>query len=301
MHPTGSFCYTVCEKARAMLDKPTVDAKYNDSFILRNFVTPAMADVFAHLNLTYDNPVVIRHQVDVVAGTPYYQLPPSVQEIWWVVILDDNGNIFADAYPRGTHHPRGRGWAIEGNLLVFDPIPDASLTCHLFYVPRGEYLLHYGTGTLAVDADDVLNTFTLMNTPTLGMIDRRVNAYAGQTLRLLPASPAPIEERIIATHTYGTSVWTVTTRVPFTETAEGSVLYEIAPPCSEGWWEAIAAATAKKLGVPCGISMKQMQSIEMQFRRAVKTIGDNVSNLQLRTGKAFDPDTLDNSLHRWLP
>jgi hypothetical protein len=68
---------------------------------------------------------------------------------------------------------------------------------------------------------------------------------------------------------------------------------------SESLVEAIAIASALKLGAWRKISQAQNQLLTQQYRAAIKTIGDNLANMNLRTGKGWSKDTRDNP--RWRP
>ena len=63
--------------------------------------------------------------------------------------------------------------------------------------------------------------------------------------------------------------------------------------------EAVALACALKLGAWRKISGVHAQMLQVQYKSAIKTIGDNLANMQLRNGKAWWKDTRDNP--RWYP
>lgn len=284
MHDGGSFLRTVIDRIRGYLDDPDLDAKYDDAFIVRHVIGPCMTDVISRLNHNWDNPVVVRHLASVCAGQAYYQLPPSIGEVWRVCTTDDSGNVLEDWRPRGEWNPRGPMWSIEGNLLSFRPLPQSDVCLEVFYVPNGDVSPHMGTGTW--DAES--GRFT-MGGVTLGSIDRRPNAYAGQVLRLLP-SEGWVEERVTAVHDVANGV--LVPRVPF-HRASGPVPYEVAPIGAQPLYEAISAAGALKLGAYRKISGPHHQMILRQYQSAIKTVGDNLSNMQMRTAKAWDRKTVD--------
>lgn len=298
---------------RFYCDVPTTDAKYKDAFMVQHLIYPVMVDVLARLNLNQDNPITIRHSVALDSDTEYYLLPPNVQEIWRLAVLDSNGRITKEAYPRGVFNPSGPGWSIQGNVLQMLPKPTADETVDIWYIPSGDVLCHYGTGSLRN------KVFTLASAPTYGLVDRRPNAYAGAILRLLPSSGA-IQERII--ESYDVDSRTVTVRVPFTLDASGgsssssgagssesssssggfsdTYVYEIAPCASQPMYEAISLGCALKLGAATGASEKKIAFLEKEYMKAMKTIKDNLANLQMRNGKAFDRDTVDHPANRFL-
>jgi hypothetical protein len=288
MHSTGSFLYTVLERIRGYLDDPDFDAKYDNDFLIRHIISPTMVDVLSRINMNRDDPVVLRHEFTPSSTVEYYQLPPSVGEIWRVSRRDSDGNIIDDMKPRSEFHPEGVGWAIEGNCLRFDPkLSDNTWT--VYYVPSGDVMPHYSAdgGTMAADR----KTFTLDTTPNLGSLDRRENSYAGQILRVIPSS-GMVEERVIASHDVDTNE--VVTRTAFTTVLSENVQYEIAPIRMQSLYEAIAAGSSLKLGAYRKISNSHHQMILQQYRSAIKTATDNLANLQMRTGKSWMKKTVDN-------
>lgn len=288
MHSTGSFLYTVLERIRGYLDDPDFDAKYNNDFLIRHIISPTMVDVLSRINMNLDNPVVMRLDIEVDKNTEYYQLPPSIGEVWRVCRRDTNGDIIEDFKPRNEFHPSGPGWALEGNTLRFeDEMPADTWT--IYYVPSGDIMPHYSTdgGTMRGDR----KTFVMDTTPNLGELDRRENSYAGQILRVIPAT-GMIEERVIASHDVDLSE--VTTRTEFSTPLTTGVRYEIAPIRMQSLYEAISAGSALKLGAYRKITGNHYQMVLQQYRSAIKTATDNVANMQMRTGKSFMKKTVDN-------
>ena len=292
MHSTNSFIYTVIERIRGYLDDPDLDAKYTDDFLIRHIIMPSMTNVMARINNSLSNSVVSKLLIPTVANTQYYQLPPTVGEIWNVAAYEtDTGNITTDFVPRGHWNPRGPNWALEGNLLSIRPIPQEGQDLYIFYTHTGDLLLHYGAGTL----DSDLTTFTLSTSPTLGAIDKRANAYAGSILRLLSGNE--IEERVVESSTANeyTGSIELTVRVPFDHNSAGSVTYEVAPISSQALYEAVAASGALKLASYKKITGTHFQMIQLQYKDAMKTAADHYANMQMRMPKHLDKDTIDNS------
>ena len=287
MHSTGSFLYTVLERLRGYLDDPDFDAKYDNDFLIRHIISPTMVDVLSRVNLNMDNPVVMRFDFNPESTTEYYQLPPSVGEVWRICRRNENGDIIEDFKPRSEFHPNGVGWALEGNTVRFDP-KLATNTWTIYYVPSGDIMPHYATSG-AMQGDQ--STFTLDSTPTLGALDRRENSYAGQILRILPDT-GMIEERVITSH--DVELGQVVTRIPFNSTLNENVKYEIAPIGMQSMYEAISAGSAMKLGAYRKITGSHYQMILQQYRSSIKTATDNLANLQMRTGKSWQKKTVDN-------
>lgn len=285
VHDGGSFLRIVIDRIRGYLDDPDLDAKYSDDFIVRHVIGPCLADVVSRLNMNWDNPVLVRHVADLQKDCVYYQLPPSIGEIHRICTLDEQHNVVDDWKPRGEWNPRGPLWSIEGNLLSFRPKIREDVCLEIFYVPTGDVSPHMGTGTW--DADN--KQFTFGSTPTLGQIDRRPNAYAGQIIRILADSY--VEERVIGVHDVVHGV--VKPRYAFHHES-GDYAYEIAPIGAQSLYEAIAAAGSLKLGTYRKISQTHYRMILSQYQSAIKTVGDNLSNLQMRTGKSWQTHTVDS-------
>lgn len=296
MHSTNSYLYTLLERIRAYLDEPSLDAKYTGDYIIRHIICPVQMDVLSRLWLTQGSPVILTYDITVEDDVDHYVLPPCVQQVLRLVVVDTDGVPISDVIPRSIFHQSGSGWAIEGTpgalMLRIEGSDPRAETLQIWYVSNGDILPHYGTGTLA----DVSGTdrVTLTASPTLGALDRRPNAYAGQVLRILSASPAPIEERPITTSYYSGGSWYAEVRRPFVHTSDGSVTYEIAPAGSQALYEAIAAASAIKLGVGRKISQRHRDELNLQYRAALKTIGDSLTNMQGRLPHHFDRNTVDN-------
>jgi hypothetical protein len=331
MDDTRSFIKTVIARIRGYLDDPDFDAKYTDQFLVKHVVMPCLVDVWSRVSLSADNPVMLDFNLTFVENQECYVLPPCVGEIHEIVQytgLDgrqlSNGLITDDLRPSHPQSRTGPVWMIEGNMICFRPFPqnldsggNTNLTWTVRYTTNGDMMPFY-SGLSAYGSLDNTNktTFTFSaNTPELGLIDTRPSAYVGQFLRLLstndPNLPVGrrqdvVEERVITA--YDPNTRTVTVARPFTVggnatgypvSPTSSFLYEICPPQSQGMVEAIAIAAALKLGAWRKISQAQNQLLTQQYRSAIKTIGDNLANMNLRTGKGWSKDTRDNP--RWRP
>ena len=86
-------------------------------------------------------------------------------------------------------------------------------------------------------------------------------------------------------------------RVPFDTSAYGSktdIHYEIVPQGFQSLMQCISSAAAINLGVMKDVTNKKMQYLHVEYRKALKTIGDNLSYMQMRKGKSFQKYTGDN-------
>ena len=307
MHSTNSFIYTVIERIRGYLDDPDLDAKYSDDFLLRHIVMPSMSNVLSRINNSLSNPVVSRLRLSLVADQQYYQLPPTVGEIWNVCVYDaDTGKITEDFVPRGHWNPRGVNWSIEGNQLSVKPIPQKAKDIDIFYTHTGDLLLHDGTTSAGFELDESdegeKKVLSLDVSPTIGAIDKRPNAYAGSMLRVLSGNV--IEELVIESSSSdaNSSEIKVTTRTPAVyHDSDSTITYEIAPVGFQPLYEAISASGALKLASYKKITGVHFQMIQMQYKDALKTAADHYSNMQMRMPKHWDKDTMDNSDNHLLP
>jgi hypothetical protein len=316
MDPTGSFLKTVIERVRGYLDDGDFDAKYTDQFLVNHVVMPALVDVWSRVSMNADNPVLLSYDITLVANQECYVIPPCIGEVHEIVQFTGiNGTQTSDGVPTADLYPRhrmsvgGQNWALEGNMICFRPFPQGTggnLTWTIRYTTNGDMMPHYCA--LTTSSGGTLTTSTTFTLPStvgtggLGQIDIRENAYAGQVLRLLNKSAGFTvrEERVIESYNPATRVCTL--RRPFTTNTAGEssyYAYEICPPQSQGMVEAVSLACSMKLGAWRKIAQSHVQMLNMQYRSAIKTIGDNLANMQMRTGKSWAKDTRDNP--QWYP
>lgn len=303
MDSTGGFLATVIERTRAYLDDASLDAKYDDNFLVRNIITPTFASVASRINNSTTNAISTWIPFPLTKGLAYYQIPPCVGEVWRLAMRNDDDWVSREAMPRTEWHYRGPNWKVEGNMLVFTPTPDQDYDdLELQFMHNGEiqpFRLTSATLSAPSGSLDTL-TFPLSTTPGVGTIDRRDNSYLGCVVRLLTTTGV-IEERIISTWTKDSTNWKIVVRRPFTSNySAGTVAnVEIAPFGLDSLYEAVAVGGAIKFGVYKKISTSHFQMLQMQYRDAMKTAMDHFSNKQMRTGKYFERSTADNSLNDW--
>lgn len=293
MQSTNSMLHTILTRSRMLLDEEVVAAKYSDDFFVRHLLTSAQVDVLSRINNTYSNPVVIRYAVTITSEEEYYVLPPSIQEIWMIAVLDDDQLLpIMELSTRSFWNSAGPGWQIEGNLLSLRPKVEASKDVHIFYVPNGDCMPHYSSEGGSLDATKKIVTLDL--TPDTGVLDQRVNAYAGMMLRILPTDDSPVEQQPIESMAWSGSAWTVTVRVAYTYASAGSIGYEVVPMGMESMADAISARCAMKLGQMRSVSEKKMRYMKEAYQGAIKTLGDNFTHMNLRRGKYYEKDTFSN-------
>lgn len=124
MDSSGGFIATVIERTRAYLDDASLDAKYDDNYLVRNIISPAFASVASRINNSTTNSISVWIPFPIQKGKPYYQLPPCVGEVWRIGTRTQDEWVNQEAMPRTEWHYRGPNWKVEGNMIVFSPTPD---------------------------------------------------------------------------------------------------------------------------------------------------------------------------------
>lgn len=288
MHSSGAFLNSVLERARSLIEEPVVESQYNDSFLARQVIPPEYAIVLGALSLGMDNPIVMRLTVTITSGTAYWRLPPCVRQVWRLALVPVSGspNLIKDFWPRGEDHPFGPGWRIEGREIVFDPPVTSDQTWSVWFVPSADVIPHVGTGTIQASGSEVV----LSAAPSLGILDRRDQAYMGCTIRVLGTTTH--EERVIQEYNPTTRVATL--RSALTANTSGTATYEVAPLGWAALWDAVAIRTAIRLGAMRNASEKKLAVLEGLYNRALKAARDQLGNMQGRRTKGFERRSMDH-------
>jgi hypothetical protein len=289
MHSTGSIIKTYCEKVRHYLDDPDIDAKYDDNYLVRFFLSSAMTDVLSRVSMMSDAQVVLPLTINVAAGTQYYRLPPMVRQVLRVGVINTTSGAFIEDYhPRSEFNVYGPGWSLEGNLISFKPYPTEAKAYTILYVPSGDVAVHYESG-----AHGVINangTFTLHSSGSLlGSLDKRENAYVGCYVRIFGTNIT--DECMVSAYDATTRVCTLRTAAT---NAAGSYSYEVIPFLLEPLIDAVSISAAMRAGVGRKINQTHMQALMISYRQAIKTAHDTLGNMNSRTGKRFTGGTVDN-------
>ncbi len=293
------------DRVRSYIDDPTVNAKYSNNYLLSNIITPEMINVVSRINLTAGNPMLLTHDITLVEDQPRYVLPPGIGEIYRVGKLNDSGRVEYDFKPRGEHHPRGPVWSLDGNTINFRPYPDANdagETITIFYIPNGDFQMHYSdSGGQRNSGTTFTLSDTLAATGDIGYRDYREQAYAGAILRVWKRTDNNIiEERVIRSYNHATRMATVDTAFVNISVNNSGYRYEVIPQMATSLASAISSSAAVQLGTIRNISQKQMNFLLLQHKTNMKTILDNRSNIQNRTGKMYQKRTVDNVNDAWM-
>lgn len=289
MHSSHSILQTIVERARMITDDPDQDSKYTNQMLTTQVVGPAYAEVLARLSMNSACPILIHTTMEMEEDTECYTLPPNIQEVIRVATYDDTGRVTAEWMPRNEFaaDQYRQGWTLQGNMICFRPYPGGSEEFSVLHTSNGNVLAHLAT-------DGNLLTSTTLDivggAVSLGLVDRRANAYCGCVLRIITSTV--VEERTITA--YNSSTGVVTVRLPFTISTGSGKTYEIIPQGSENIMEAVAMRSALKLGVIRKASDSHQRQIQIEYMAALKTVHDNLANMQGREGKFWILSTVDN-------
>lgn len=295
MHTSGSILRTIIEQVRVLLDLPTVDAKYSDNYMVSNLIGSSVVHILARLHMTNQAPYIFRLPITIVEGQTSYELPPNIQEVLRVAGVDDQGAIVYDPRPGHTREWGGEVWRLTGAPGAYSVEMGPELmkqeTATVYYVANGDMVPHLGTGSIA--ASGTKHVLTLATSPTLGLVDRRPNAMQGMILRILPSGTATqIESRVIESQVVSSGAWKVTVPAFSGQTPPvASIEYEVVPMGFYALVDAVAADIAYKLGNKA--TRGQLDNLMLQYKKAMKTIGDMMTNVQMREGTSWHRNTVD--------
>lgn len=281
-----SYIYTILERLRTYLDEPSLQAKYSNDYLVKHVMAPSQADVLSRLHLTSQAPIILRHTVQGDGETTRFTLPPLIQEVRRVGVLDTNTNeIVSDVWRRDLRSRTGWVWRLEGGPgvwdLVFQEPLSGECSVEIWYTPTAEFTPVYGTATFS---EKPTRTFTLLSA-SLGYLDRRNNAYGGAIFRWLPDpslhGSEPILESSIESSSFSGGTHTVTlhrTMNPDADTGE-TRNFEIVAPTTASICEAVATRAALKMSLIKKMTQAQMAMLRNEYLSSLKTAGDQMTYL----------------------
>lgn len=290
MHSSQSFLKTVVQRVRQLVDEPEVSAKYPDDRLMSDVIVPCMVEVWSRLTLSDGAPPILTMDLDIAANVTRYQLPPGVAEVIRIGQKDEDGRQIRDWRPQGIYAPWGPGWRLERNVVVFEPETTVVLDWTVDYIPSGDILAHYSES-----GGEILTTTTvkLASSPSLGMLDRRDNAYGGMMLRMIPTSGV-IEERLVSAYDASTRVATLHVALDHGSVGTGKA-YEVVPwTWSQAVWDAVAARSALRVATFRRAGNNVMQQLTIEYNRTLKTAFDLFNHVQNRSPKHYDRNTVDS-------
>lgn len=270
-------------------DDPDVEAKHTDQLLTTQVIGAAFSDVISRASMNSTAPILVETAMAMVEDQECYVLPPCVQEVWRVAVYDEDWGVIMEEWkPRSEwdRNPWRSGFSLQGNMICFRPFPKEAKDFSILHTVNANCLANLGeTGELETGGSSFI-----LGTTLLGLKDRRINAYSGHVLRII--TNTVIEERAIESYTPTTGA--VTVRLPFTIAPDDDLTYEIVPGGTENVIEAVALRAAIKLGVIRKASSEHLRNLTIEYNSALKTLHDNLSAMQARTGKAWILRTIDN-------
>lgn len=303
MHPSQKMLLSSVEMVRSLVNDPVTGGKYSNAYLLRYYVGPSMGYVMGRIQLTNEVPVFASYSVTFDKDTRYYKLPPGVGMV--IGLRLETTSSESQVISEVDFRPKGfsstvDGWRLEGapgalELYLPQNFVINNGVLKLWYVPTWDVHYHEGVGGAFATASGQ-SALVLDADPTLGSLDRRPGAYVGSVLRIIPTS-GPIEEGIITSHTWssGASAWSVTTRSPFTNVADGSgYVYEIVPPGFQAFSQLAAMHAAWKLASSKKERSSLQESLRVLLADARKTALDMQAATQSREGPGWEKDTIHN-------
>ena len=292
------FLGRVIALVRKSVDAPNINAKYVDADLV-SLLCAAWTQVWADLSLTEDNPLVVRLDLAVVAGTMQYVLPPTIGEILRLSKVNSvSGLADWEIMPRSRYNPAGPGFTIEGNMVTFLPIWTAGDTLRIEYIPSGEVVPHQG-----LSLGSGASTLDLATAPSKGVMERRPNGLLGYPLRVWchnstgaavaqDAATAVIQERIIGTFDH--TVPRVTVLSPFVPALTGSGhYYEVVPVFGRLLESVLSLRIARTILANEGNKARSdLQTKE--YAEQMRSLHIHVQQMQGRLADRFEGDTSDN-------
>lgn len=285
--PGDTFLGTIIRRIRYLTDEPAVQAKYDPSVLIADFIEPSWGELWEGMMMSSSNPVVCRMDIKLVKGIKKYRLSPNVRRIVRVGKMDDQGVITAAVFPK---HPDDVcfGWLVNGPDLELTPFPlddnmftDGHLT--IWYIPSGDVRLHQGEGDHSPGGNT--SKFRLAAAPVWGRLDRRVNAYAGLILRIFDPSLTTTHEEVITSYDPATRDVTLNRALDAEVlAANGPLEYEVAPFVGDSYSHAISWIAAKKIMTTKGTSGVQYSQFEKETLASLKSIRDSMSRVNSQTG-----------------
>lgn len=183
MHSTGSVILTLTERIRNLLDEPIRESKYDQDYLVRHLIGPSLVDAISRLNNTISCPVINKLTITLDEDQAFYKLPPCVQEVLRLGIVDQEGDLVADLYPRDRMDWRGQGWRLEGGpgalSLWMENRPASLGSVELWYSSNGDCLPHYSTDGGSASSYQISVTGATWHESTLTL--EKTNAFASYT------------------------------------------------------------------------------------------------------------------------
>jgi len=284
----AAFLTTVLADIRKAADEPSTNAKYTDAEIV-GYVSRAFSFIWNEINRRSNHPVVIPYDLSVTTDVSTYVLPPSIHRILHMEWLDSNNNVLQSVVPCTRLAPTSPNITFEGNILRFLDGPTENWTLRLHAIPSSFVELNWGSVTsITNDLTENDCEIVIPATPTVGVLDQRVNAYAGCVIRLLTAGGNGaniVQDRVIQSYDPATRTATVVPAFAAATLPAVPATYEIVPLAADDLEWAISRYVARTLTGNEGDS-KRYAMLDVEYQRAIREFRLRESHFDLIQGSA---------------
>lgn len=289
MHSTGSILKDIIDRAALYTDRLFEDGKYSEHNIM-TLLSSAFEEASIHASKVDRAPLIIRHAFSTVADQQFYTLPPTIQKLHKLIVVNSDGDMVYEWDARSDNHYDGPGYKLEaGRMLRFDPAPEEVLTLQAWFEPSPSFGFHFSDAGGEIVSSTTFNLDTSLNASNdVGAYDRRAEAYVGGVLRILPASGVWEETLITAQNSSNL----VTARDAIVTAAGSSIRYEVVPTYLQPMTELVATTLALKLGAAMSMSPSKYQMLQTERAAALKTVRERANLIDGRRGNFWDLNTV---------
>lgn len=285
---SDGFLGSTVSMIRQMIDSPSANAKFTDADLI-TYLRGSIATVMADFNALTDHPYVARVDLAIVADKQVYTLPPQVQKIYYMALIDSTSGLkIWELYPGSIWDFSGYGFRLEGNTMRLLTKWKTGYTIQIAFVPNAEPFPILGSSSTYS-----ASTFTFPSSATDGTLDTRPQSYAGYMLRILSSSDSAAvytQDRYIASYNNQTRVATMVE--DFSPTLVGTVVFEVVP-CFSLLFQQVWALHVAQTIMGLEGSTKQYNLLEGLYQKRLRSLRMS-SKKEFRAGQTFENRTADN-------
>lgn len=267
---------------RKNTDEPAVKAKFSDADLITR-IEQSCRQIISDLNSVADNAMIVRHPISVANGSTLFLMPPNVEQVRKIAKINSElGSTDWELEPNSPLCTWGEGFRLEGRCLRFDPPwPGSDEDLVIWYVPNGDFRLHYGT---AVRVSEDGTQVTLASTPTKGELDTRENCYAGAMIRIVGSQQGLVQERFATA--YDRIGRLATLDVALDPIPEGTITYEILPIYQPHLEHVVAWQVAMEMKA-IGRDTNAYYLLERQYTKAMRSLRLAVKRMNNILGTSY--------------
>lgn len=278
---------------RKFVDDPAINPKWSNADILA-LCRKSWQQLWIDLNLSADNPITVRMDIEMTADVQEYAIPPTVGEILRLSAIEPVSDLARwEVVPKSRYNPYGPGFMIEGNLIRLTPKWVFGDVMRFEYIPSGDVCPHEGTGSAVPPDDDHVEGqwFTLSLIPTAGVLDERQNAYGGYLIRFF--TDDGIQECIIEQHDQPNN--RVKLRIPTNPVlpAATAIAYEVVPVFGFMFEFAIATLIARSI-FACDANAERRKDFTSEYAETIRGLQLHLAHMQNRRCDRAQGDHIDN-------